>query len=132
MIHSTNYLPVRHTMSKVNLAEKFTHLDQYWTPYIVGELNGQYVKVAKFHGEFTWHSHANEDELFLVIKGSIRIELRDGSVTLNAGEFYIVPKGVEHKPVADEEAHVVLLEPKSTAQTGGLESPLLADKQSWI
>lgn len=119
-------------MTKVNLSEKFNLFNEYWSPRIVGELNGQYVKLAKFKGEFIWHSHANEDELFLVVKGSLRIELKDGAVSLNEGEFYIVPKGVEHKPVADEEAHVILLEPKSTEQTGGIESDLLVDKQPWI
>lgn len=119
-------------MKKINLAEKFDLFNEYWSPRIVGELNGQYVKLAKFKGEFMWHSHANEDELFLVIKGTLNIELRDGLITLNEGEFYIVPKGVEHKPVAHEEAHVMLLEPKTTEQTGGIESDLLVDKQPWI
>ena len=119
-------------MKIVNLSEKFNLFSEHWSPRIVGEINGQHVKLAKFKGEFVWHSHANEDELFLVIKGSLRIEFKEGSVTLNAGEFYIVPKGVEHKPIADEEAHVMLLEPKSTEQTGGVESELLVDKQLWI
>ncbi len=119
-------------MKKVNLTEKFNLFDEHWSPRIVGELNGQYVKLAKVKGEFVWHSHANEDELFLVIKGTLKIEFRDGSITLNEGEFYIVPKGVEHKPIADEEAHILLLEPKSTEQTGGVESDLLVDNQPWI
>jgi mannose-6-phosphate isomerase-like protein (cupin superfamily) len=119
-------------MEKVNLSKKFNMFNEYWAPHIVGELNGQYVKLAKFKGEFVWHSHENEDELFLVIKGTLRIELKNGSVTINQGEFYIVPKGVEHKPVADEEVHVMLLEPKSTEQTGGIESDLLKEKQPWI
>ncbi|MBA2654487.1 MAG: cupin domain-containing protein [Gammaproteobacteria bacterium] len=119
-------------MEKVNLSEKFALFNDYWAPKIIGELNGQYVKLAKFNGEFMWHSHENEDELFLVVKGTLRIEFRDSSITLNEGEFYIVPKGVEHKPVADEEVHVMLLEPKSTQQTGGKDSDLLVDKQPWI
>ncbi len=119
-------------MKKVNVTEKFKLFNEYWSPRIVGELNGQYVKLAKFKGEFMWHSHANEDELFWVVKGTLRIELRDGTITLNEGEFYIVPKGVEHKPVADEEAHIMLLEPKCTEQTGGIESDLLVDNQPWI
>src|SRR5438046_309063 len=119
-------------MKKVNLAGKFNLFNEYWSPRIVGELNGQYVKLAKFKGEFIWHSHANEDELFFVVKGSLRIEFSDGSITLNEGEFYIVPKGIEHKPVADEEAYIMLLEPKSTEQTGGTESELLVDNQPWI
>lgn len=119
-------------MNKVNLNEKFNMFNEYWSPRIVGELNGQYVKIAKFKGEFIWHDHANEDELFLVIKGSLKIELRDKTIHLKENEFYIVPKGVEHKPVADEEAWVILLEPKSTEQTGGLESELLVAKQPWL
>jgi mannose-6-phosphate isomerase-like protein (cupin superfamily) len=119
-------------MEKVNLAEKFNLFNDYWSPRIVGEFNGQYVKLVKFKGEFMWHSHANEDELFFVVKGTLKIELRDGLVTVNEGEFYIVPKGIEHKPMADEETLIMLLEPKATEQTGGLESDLLVDKQPWI
>src|SRR3990167_6413921 len=119
-------------MKKFNLSEKFNLFNEYWSPRIVGELNEQYIKLAKFKGEFMWHSHANEDELFLVVKGTMRIEFRDEVITLNEGEFYIVPKGVEHKPVADEEAHIILLEPKSTEQTGEIESNLLVDNQPWI
>lgn len=119
-------------MNKVNLSEKFNLFKEYWSPKIVGELNGQYVKLAKFKGEFTWHSHENEDEMFLVVKGTLRIELRDGEITLNQGEFCVIPKGVEHKPVADEEAHIMLFEPKSTEQTGGIESELLVENQPWI
>ncbi|MBS0290335.1 MAG: cupin domain-containing protein [Proteobacteria bacterium] len=119
-------------MNKVNLSEKFNLFDEYWSPKIVGELNGQYVKLAKFKGEFTWHSHENEDEMFLVVKGTLRIELRDSTITLKQGEFCVIPKGVEHKPVADEEAHIMLFEPKSTEQTGGVESELLVENQPWI
>ncbi|MDP1602115.1 MAG: cupin domain-containing protein [Legionella sp.] len=119
-------------MKKVNLTEKFNLVNEYWSPHVVGELNGQYIKLAKFKGEFMWHSHTHEDELFLVVKGSLRIEFIKGSITLNEGEFYIVPKGVEHKPVAPEEAHVILLEPKSTEQTGGIKSDLLVKQQPWI
>lgn len=114
------------------MIEKFKLFNDYWAPRIVGELNGQYVKLAKFKGEFMWHSHSTEDELFMVVKGILKIELRDKIVTLKEGEFYIVPKGVEHKPVADEEVHVILLESKSTEQTGGIESDLLVEKQPWI
>ncbi|WP_392538084.1 cupin domain-containing protein [Legionella sp. 227] len=119
-------------MDKINLVQKFKLFSEFWSPRIVGELNGQYIKLAKFKGEFIWHSHANEDELFLVVKGTLNIEFRDKTVTLNEGEIYIVPKGVEHKPIAHEETHVLLLEPKSTEQTGGIPSDLLVDKQSWI
>ncbi|HAT8648940.1 TPA: cupin domain-containing protein [Legionella pneumophila] len=119
-------------MSKINLSDKFKLFNDYWSPHIVGELNGQYVKLVKFKGEFIWHNHPNEDELFLVVQGTLMIELKNETITLNEGEFYIVPKGVEHKPVAYEEAHVLLLEPKSTEQTGGLDSDLLVSEQPWI
>jgi len=105
-------------MHKINLAEKFRLFDDYWSPKIVREINDSFVKLAKFKGEFMWHSHANEDELFLVVKGRLRIKLRDSELQLDAGEFAIVPRGVEHLPIADDEAHVLLLEPKSTLNTG--------------
>lgn len=107
-------------MEKVNLGEKFALFSDYWSPKIVGELNGQQVKLVKVKGEFTWHHHENEDELFLVIQGQMAIEFRDRTVTLNPGEFIIVPKGVEHKPVAVEEARILLLEPASTLNTGNV------------
>jgi quercetin dioxygenase-like cupin family protein len=116
--------------NKVNFAEKFNHFNELWAPKIVSELNGQYVKLVKMKGDFMWHSH--EDELFLVIKGSLKIELRDQTIELNQGEFFIVPKGLEHKPVADDEAHVMLLEPKSIEQTGGVDSELLVINQPSI
>lgn len=110
-------------MNKVNLAEKFASFSEQWTPKIVGEVNDSYVKLAKLAGEFVWHNHAAEDELFLVTKGSLTLKFRDGSeIVLNAGEFAIVPKGVDHLPVAAEEAHVVLLEPKTTKHTGDTET----------
>ena len=105
-------------MQKVNLAEKFGLFDAYWSPRIVGELNGQQVKLAKLKGEFIWHQHAAEDELFLVVKGRLVIKFRDRDVALEEGEFLIVPRGVEHQPVAEEEAHVLLFEPASTLNTG--------------
>jgi len=108
-------------MEKVNLEQKFGSFSETYVPKIVGELNGQLVKVAKFFGEYVWHHHKDEDELFWVTKGSIRILLRDREVTLGPGEFCIVPKGVEHKPVADEVAEVVLFEPGSTLNTGNVE-----------
>jgi mannose-6-phosphate isomerase-like protein (cupin superfamily) len=104
----------------VNLAEKFARFSDHWSPKIVGELNGQMVKLAKFQGAFEWHHHAAEDELFLVHRGSFRMEFRDRAVTLHAGEFLIVPRGVEHRPVADEEVEVVLFEPASTLNTGNV------------
>jgi len=109
-------------MEKVNLVEKFGLFEEYWSPKIVGELNGQHVKLAKLKGEFIWHHHETEDELFLVVKGQLVLELREQDVVLEEGEFFIVPRGVEHKPVAEEEVHVLLFEPKSTLNTGNVRS----------
>ncbi|MCZ6683831.1 MAG: cupin domain-containing protein [Planctomycetota bacterium] len=106
---------------KVTLAEKLASFSEHWVPKVVGELNGQYVKVVKFKGEYVWHRHADEDELFLVLRGRIRIELRDRTVALEEGEFFIVPRGVEHKPAADETAHVMLFEPAATRNTGNVQ-----------
>ena len=110
------------TLDKINLAEKFGRFAEYWQPKIVAELNGQQVKLAKFKGPFVWHHHDNEDEMFLVHRGSFRMELRDRTVTVNAGDFIVVPRGVEHRPVADEEVEVVLFEPASTLNTGNVRS----------
>src|SRR6478672_7311556 len=107
-------------MEKVNLLQKFQLFNEQWSPKIVGELNGQMVKLGKFKGPFVWHHHENEDELFLVVKGRFRMELRDKNIWLEEGEFLIVPRGVEHRPVADEEAWVVLFEPASTLNTGNV------------
>ena len=107
-------------MEKVNLAEKFSLFDEYWSPRIVGELNDSYVKLAKFKGEFMWHKHDAEDELFLVIKGHLLIKLRDREIHLDAGEFMIIPRGIEHLPIGDDEAHILLLEPKTTLNTGDI------------
>lgn len=114
---------------KVNLASKFSQIHEYWKPYIAGELNGQMVKLDKLKGEFVWHHHENEDELFLVVKGRFRIEFRGlatspdtstRSVSLEEGEFLVVPRGVEHRPVADEECWILLFEPASTLNTGNV------------
>jgi mannose-6-phosphate isomerase-like protein (cupin superfamily) len=105
-------------VEKVNIAQKFTLFNEYWVPYVVGELNDSYVKVDKLKGQFVWHKHETEDELFLVTKGRLVIKLRDKDISLDDGEFIIIPKGVEHMPVADQETHVVLIEPKSTLNTG--------------
>jgi len=107
-------------MEKVNLAEKFSLFDEHWSPKLVGELNEQYVKIAKLQGEFVWHQHEAEDELFLVIQGSLTIRLRERDVVLEEGEFLIVPRGVEHKPFAESEAHVLMFEPKTTLNTGNV------------
>jgi mannose-6-phosphate isomerase-like protein (cupin superfamily) len=109
-------------LDKINLAEKFARITEYWKPYIAGELNGQLVKLDKLKGEFVWHHHENEDEMFLVVKGRFRIEFRDKTVWLDEGEFIVVPRGVEHKPVADEEAWIVLFEPASTLNTGNIDN----------
>lgn len=102
----------------INLAEKLDRFDEYWSPKIVGELNGQYVKLAKFKGDFVWHQHEAEDELFYVTRGELLIQLRDGEVRIRQGEFAIVPRGVDHRPVAEQEVHVLLFEPRSTVNTG--------------
>jgi mannose-6-phosphate isomerase-like protein (cupin superfamily) len=109
-------------MEKINLAEKFSKISEYWKPYIAAELNGQLVKLDKLKGEFVWHHHENEDELFLVVKGRFRMELRDRNIGLEEGEFLVVPRGVEHRPVADEEAWIVLFEPASTLNTGNVQN----------
>ena len=109
-------------MDKVNLAEKFDRFSEHWKPKIIGELNDTYVKAVKFKGEFVWHHHEHEDELFLVVKGAFRMRLRDRDVLVREGEFFIVPKGVEHMPVADEECQVILLEPKTTLNTGNVRN----------
>ena len=109
-------------MDSINLADKFDLIQEYWSPKIVGELNGQYIKLAKLRGEFIWHHHEDEDELFLVVKGRLIIKLRGQDVALDEGEFFIVPRGIEHKPVAEEEVHVLLLEPKSTLNTGNVRN----------
>jgi mannose-6-phosphate isomerase-like protein (cupin superfamily) len=107
---------------KVNLAEKFARFSDYWSPKIVGEVNDSHVKLVKIKGEFIWHHHDLEDELFLVVKGKLRLRLRDRDILLEQGEFFIVPRGVEHMPVAEGEAHVVLIEPKSTLNTGNVRN----------
>jgi mannose-6-phosphate isomerase-like protein (cupin superfamily) len=109
-------------LDKVNLAQKFTLFDEHWSPKVIGELNGQQVKIAKIEGEFIWHHHETEDELFLVIKGKLTIKLPDRDVRLAEGEFLIVPRGVERKPIAEQEAHVLLLEPAGTLNTGNVQS----------
>lgn len=119
-------------MEKVNLTEKFDLFDEYWSPKIVGELNGQYVKLAKLKGEFVWHHHEAEDELFLVVKGRLIIKLREKDVILEEGEFFIVPRGIEHKPVAEEEVHALLFEPASTLHTGNVRTERTVDKLETI
>jgi mannose-6-phosphate isomerase-like protein (cupin superfamily) len=109
-------------MHKVDLQEKLASFAEHWSPRVVGELNGQHVKLAKLKGEFIWHHHEHEDELFLVLKGSLLMRLRTGDVTIGEGEFLIVPRGVEHQPVAEEEVHLLLFEPASTLNTGNVRN----------
>ena len=108
-------------VEKVNLEEKFTLIDEHWRPKLVGELNGQEVKLVKLKGEFPWHHHETEDEMFMAVRGSFRIEFRDRTVELSPGEFVIVPRGVEHRPAADEEVEVMLFEPAGVRNTGNIE-----------
>jgi mannose-6-phosphate isomerase-like protein (cupin superfamily) len=118
-------------MQKVNLSEKLARFSEHWSPKIAGELNGQQVKLVKFQGEFVWHRHDAEDELFLVVHGSFRMDYREGGeerkIDLRAGEFLIVPRGVEHRPVADQEVHVMLFEPAGTLNTGNVRGELTAE-----
>jgi mannose-6-phosphate isomerase-like protein (cupin superfamily) len=114
-------------VQKVNLAQKLSTFSDYFNPKIVGELNGQHVKLVKFAGEFVWHHHDNEDELFYVVKGNFDMHLSDKIITINAGEFLIIPKGVEHKPVAKEEVEIMLFEPATTLNTGNTKNELTKD-----
>lgn len=114
-------------MSKVSLSEKFALFDEHWKPKLVGELNGQHVKLVKFQGPFVWHEHETEDEMFLVIRGRFRMEYRDRAEWLEAGEFVIVPRGTEHRPVAEEEVEVMLFEPATTVNTGDAGGDLTAE-----
>ncbi len=119
-------------MDKVCLDEKFAAFDELWSPRIIGELNGQLVKAAKIKGEFVWHSHADEDEMFLVVKGQFKMQFRDRTVDVGTGEFIIVPRGVEHCPLAEEECHIMLFEPGSTKHTGETVSERTVNDQPWI
>jgi len=114
-------------MEKVNLQQKLSLFSDHFKPRVVGELNGQHVKLVKFAGPFVWHHHEAEDELFLVVKGRFRMEFRDGTVWIEEGEFLIVPHGVEHRPVAEEEVHVLLFEPAATLNTGNVQNDLTVE-----
>jgi mannose-6-phosphate isomerase-like protein (cupin superfamily) len=115
------------TADIVNLAQKLSLFDEYWSPKIVGELNDSYIKLVKLKGEFVWHQHEQEDELFLVLKGRLLIRLRDRDLQLGEGELVVIPRGVEHLPVAEEEVHVLLLEPKTTLNTGDVRDERTVD-----
>lgn len=115
-------------MEKVNVCEKLSLFSEYWNSKIIGEINESYVKVAKLKGEFLWHMHENEDEMFYVVKGQLIIRLRNKDVVLNEGEFLIIPRGIEHMPVAEEEVHVMLIEPKTTLNTGDVTNERTVEK----
>ena len=119
-------------MEVINLNQKFSLFDEHWSPKIIGELNGQAIKLAKVKGEFVWHDHVNEDELFMVIKGQLKLEFEDGIRVVNPGEILIVPRGVPHKPIAEEEVHLMLFEPMSTKHTGEVSHELTKEKLDWI
>lgn len=119
-------------MDKVNIAEKLSLFQDHWKPRIVGALNGQHVKLVKFQGEFVWHKHDEEDEMFYVLKGTFQVEFRDKTVELKENEFIIVPKGVEHRPVAEKEVAVMLFEPASTLNTGDKKGELTQENLEWI
>jgi mannose-6-phosphate isomerase-like protein (cupin superfamily) len=119
-------------MNVVDLKEKFSLFNEYWSPKIAGELNGQYVKLAKLKGEFVRHHHEHEDELFMVVKGKLSIKLKDQNIELNEGQFFIIPRGVEHLPVAEEECHVMLFEPKSVLNTGNTKNEKTVEKLETI
>lgn len=114
-------------MGPINISEKFKLFNEYWTPKKIGELNGQQLLLAKLKGEFIWHTHQNEDELFMIVKGQLKIKFRDKSVVLNKGELFIIPKGIEHKPIAEKEVHVLLFEPLEIKHTGGVKSNLTVE-----
>lgn len=119
-------------LRKVNLAETLGRIDEHWSPKIVGEVNDQHVKLAKIRGTFDWHHHENEDELFLVLHGTLVMRLRDREVTLEPGELFIVPRGVEHQPHCDEEVHILLFEPATTLNTGNVTSERTVESPEWM
>jgi len=119
-------------MEKINLKEKFSLFNEHWSPKVLGDLNGQQVKIAKVKGEFVWHDHADEEELFLIIKGSLKLVFRKETVVLNEGEMLIIPRGVPHKPIAEEEVWLLLFEPASTKHTGEVETPFTQNQQQRI
>ena len=110
-------------LSPIDIEAQFDRVTEYWSPKVIGRVNDQYIKVAKVKGEFTWHSHDAEDELFLIVRGQLRIALEDGEVTLSPGQFVVMPRGVRHKPIADEECWIVLIETVTTKHTGDVETP---------
>jgi len=120
------------TLDKINLSQNLSLFSDHWSPKIVGELNGSYIKLAKLKGEFDWHHHDNEDELFMVVKGQLTIRFRDKDMILDEGELIVIPKGVDHLPVAAEEVHVMLIEPKGTLNTGNVVTEKTKEKLDWV
>lgn len=118
--------------SPINLQEKLSEFSEHWSPKIIAQLNDYHLKLAKVHGEFVWHAHPETDEVFIVIKGHLDILFRGGRVSLSEGEMFVVPKGAEHKPVAENECHILLIEPAGTVNTGGVEDTLTAPNDIWI
>jgi len=119
-------------MEVINLENKFSLFTDHWSPKVIGQLNGQAVKLAKVKGEFIWHDHADEDELFMVIKGTLKIKFRDETKVINPGEILIVPRGVEHKPIAEDEVHLLLFEPIATKHTGEVKHEMTVNELEWI
>ncbi|MFO7977193.1 MAG: cupin domain-containing protein [Bacteroidales bacterium] len=119
-------------MKKINISHKLSLFSEYWSPKIIGSLNGQHVKLAKLQGEFIWHTHQHEDELFFILKGALTIFFRDHTVQLKEGEMIIIPKGTEHKPVAEQEVSVMIFEPESTLNTGDVKGSLTQEQLDWI
>ncbi|HEY5775799.1 MAG TPA: cupin domain-containing protein [Xanthomonadales bacterium] len=120
------------TYTAINFADKFKKFDDRWSPRVIAGMNDYQFKLAKVQGEFVWHHHPDTDEVFIVIEGALDIEFRDGMVRLNAGEMFVVPKGVEHKPIADQECRIMLVEPKGTLNTGDAQSDLTAQNDVWV
>ena len=116
----------------INFEEKLLKFSEHWSPKIIAQLNDYHLKLAKVHGEFVWHDHPETDEVFIVVKGQLEILFRDGSVLLKEGEMFVVPKGVEHKPVAENECHILLIEPAGTVNTGDVKDGLIAPNNIWI
>ena len=119
-------------MKKINIQEKFERFTDHWSPKIIGELNGQHVKLAKVKGEFVWHDHAREDEMFLIVKGTLKIAFREKTVKLKEGEMLIIPRGVEHKPIAEEEVWLMLFEPAATKHTSEVKHELTVEECDWL
>jgi|TARA_B110000259_G_scaffold11905_1_gene12827 mannose-6-phosphate isomerase-like protein (cupin superfamily) len=118
--------------SPINLTDKFSKFNEQWQPKVIAEMNDYQFKIARIEGEFVWHNHPDTDETFIIIEGTLDLEFRDGKVTLSAGEMFVVPKGVEHKPVANSECKIMMIEPRGTKNTGDIESNLTAENDVWV